>query len=64
MVHDDVQGPHAGDEGPFRVAGERAVAPQAETIVADDGRDVGVVQQVGAAAVVAIEELDFKESYR
>ena len=39
------------------VAGQGAVAPQAIAIVANDRRDIGVVEQVGATGLIAVEEL-------
>ncbi|MNE18479.1 hypothetical protein D3C80_1115200 [compost metagenome] len=57
-VHDDIHGPHAGDEGPFRIAAQGAVAPQAVAVVANDRGDIGVVEQVGPAGFVAVQVLD------
>ncbi|KAG0742576.1 hypothetical protein G6F24_016456 [Rhizopus arrhizus] len=57
-VGDDVGGAHHAQELPLLVAAGGAVAPQAEATFADDGRHVGLVQQVGAAGRVGQAEVD------
>ncbi|KAG1321539.1 hypothetical protein G6F63_013740 [Rhizopus arrhizus] len=57
-VGDDVGGAHHAQELPLLVAAGGAVAPQAEATFADDGRPVGLVQQVGAAGRVGQAEVD------